>query len=71
MGSPGEKLLQGHHKALGSLRYMEYPGSWMVPNASVVVVVSVVGAGDMGQQLFMVIRSLPLLFLGLQLPQRT
>lgn len=50
---------------------MEYPGYWMVPNASVVVVVSVVGAGDMGQRLFTVIQSLPLLFLGLQLPQGT
>lgn len=47
----------------------------MVPNASVVVV-SVVGAGvfpsaDMGQQLSMVTRSLPLFFLGLQVPQGT
>lgn len=48
----------------------------MVPNASVVVVVCVVGAevfrsADMGQQLFTVIGSLPLLFLGLPLPQGT
>ena len=74
VGSPGEKLPKVG--LWGGLSYMEYPGSWMVPNASVVVVVCVVGAevfrsADMGQQLFTVIGSLPLLFLGLPLPQGT
>lgn len=66
-----------YRTTLGLLGVLELYGidGWS-PNASVVVVVSVVGAGvfpsaDMGQQLSMVVRSLSLFFLGLQLPQGT
>lgn len=46
----------------GCFSYVEYPGSWIVPNASGVVVVNMVGVEVFlsevtGQQLFMVIRN--------------
>lgn len=58
----------------GYLSYTEFLGSPMFPQVSVMTVVSMVGVGtllsaDVGQQLLVVIRCLPLFVLGLQPPR--